>query len=251
MFERFTDRARGVLVLAQTEARQLNHNFIGTEHLLLGLLQESDGVAARALAQLEISLEAVHDRVVAIVGTDGTAHGGSPPFTPRAKRVLELSLREALQLGHNYIGTEHILLGLVREGEGVAAQVLMILAGDLVRVKQAVMEILSGYSESGETGPRQMTEMPLRRWATGVGGRRAGIVGCSFCDRRPPESGQLVAGTNAFICEHCIRHWAGEIPTTSARLEMLRTAEEGVGEGEGPLSAEEDEDEDGPAAPDD
>jgi Clp amino terminal domain, pathogenicity island component/ClpX C4-type zinc finger len=247
MFERFTDRARRVLVLAQEEARLLNHNFIGTEHLLLGLLQEGDGVAARVLAELEISLEAVLDKVEAIVGTAGTAHGGSPPFTPRAKKVLELSLREALQLDHNYIGTEHILLGLLREGEGVGAQVLMILAGDLVRVRQAVMEILSGYSESGETGTRPSTETSPRRWASGVGGRRAGIVGCSFCDRRPPETGQLVAGSNAFICEHCIRHWASAVPTTSARLEMLRTAEENVGEVQELVSGDEDGDGDGAA----
>jgi ATP-dependent Clp protease ATP-binding subunit ClpC len=124
LFERFTDRARRVLVLAQEEARLLNHSFIGTEHILLGLIHEGEGVAAKALESLGISLEAVREKVEETIGPAGTAPTGSPPFTPRAKKVLELSLREALQLGHNYIGTEHMLLGLVREGEGVAAQVL-------------------------------------------------------------------------------------------------------------------------------
>ena len=124
LFERFTDRARRVLVLAQEEARLLNHSFIGTEHILLGLIHEGEGLAAKALESLGISLEAVREKVEETIGPAGSAPTGSPPFTPRAKKVLELSLREALQLGHNYIGTEHMLLGLVREGEGVAAQVL-------------------------------------------------------------------------------------------------------------------------------
>ena len=146
MFERFTDRARRVLVLAQQEARVLGHNFLGTEHLLLALIRETEGVAAMALAQLGIRLDDVRDRVKETVGPAGSAPTGSPPFTPRAKRVLELSLREALQLGHNYIGTEHILLGLVREGEGVAAQILASLGGDLARVRQQVLQILAGYA---------------------------------------------------------------------------------------------------------
>src|SRR5690625_4953751 len=124
MFERFTDRARRVVVLAQEEARMLNHNYIGTEHILLGLIHEGDGVAAKALESLNISLEAVRAQVQEIIGEGQQAPTGHIPFTPRAKKVLELSLREALQLGHNYIGTEHILLGLIREGEGIAAQVL-------------------------------------------------------------------------------------------------------------------------------
>ena len=124
MFERFTDRARRVVVLAQEEARMLSHNYIGTEHILLGLIHEGEGVAAKALESLGISLEAVRAQVEEIIGQGQQAPSGHIPFTPRAKKVLELSLREALQLGHNYIGTEHILLGLIREGEGVAAQVL-------------------------------------------------------------------------------------------------------------------------------
>lgn len=145
MFERFTDRARRVVVLAQEEARMLNHNYIGTEHILLGLIHEGEGVAAKALESLGISLEAVRSQVEEIIGQGQQAPSGHIPFTPRAKKVLELSLREALQLGHNYIGTEHILLGLIREGEGVAAQVLMKLGADLARVRQQVIQLLSGY----------------------------------------------------------------------------------------------------------
>ncbi|HLN17854.1 MAG TPA: Clp protease N-terminal domain-containing protein [Acidimicrobiales bacterium] len=145
MFERFTDRARRVLVLAQEEARLLNHNFIGTEHILLGLIHEGEGVAAVALRELGISLEAVREKVEETIGMAGSAPSPSPPFTPRAKKVLELSLREALQLGHSYIGTEHMLLGLVREGEGVAAQVLVFLGADLGRVRQQVVMLMSGY----------------------------------------------------------------------------------------------------------
>jgi ATP-dependent Clp protease ATP-binding subunit ClpC len=145
MFERFTDRARRVVVLAQEEARMLNHNYIGTEHILLGLIHEGEGVAAKALESLGISLEAVRQQVEEIIGQGQQAPSGHIPFTPRAKKVLELSLREALQLGHNYIGTEHILLGLIREGDGVAAQVLVKLGADLNRVRQQVIQLLHGY----------------------------------------------------------------------------------------------------------
>jgi len=154
VFERFTDRARRVVVLAQEEARLLNHNYIGTEHILLGLIHEGEGVAAKALESLGISLEAVRAQVEEIIGHGGQAPSGHIPFTPRAKKVLELSLREALQLGHNYIGTEHILLGLIREGEGVAAQVLVKLGADLSRVRQQVIQLLSGYAgqKEGQAG---------------------------------------------------------------------------------------------------
>ena len=157
MFERFTDRARRVVVLAQEEARMLNHNYIGTEHILLGLIHEGEGVAAKALESLGIALEGVRQQVEEIIGQGQQAPSGHIPFTPRAKKVLELSLREALQLGHNYIGTEHILLGLIREGEGVAAQVLVKLGADLNRVRQQVLQLLSGYQgkepqESGTGG---------------------------------------------------------------------------------------------------
>ena len=155
MFERFTDRARRVLVLAQEEARLLNHNYIGTEHLLLGLIHEGEGVAATALESLGISLEAVRAQVEEIIGQGQSAPTGHIPFTPRAKKVLELSLREAKQLGHNYIGTEHILLGLIREGEGVAAQVLVKLGAGLDRVRQQVIQVLSGSAAAGmEAGVR-------------------------------------------------------------------------------------------------
>ena len=152
VFERFTDRARKVLTLAQEEARLLNHSFIGTEHLLLGLIHEGDGVGAQALRSLGISLEAVREKVEETIGMAGTAPSGSPPFTPRAKKVLELSLREALQLNHNYIGTEHILLGLVREGEGVAATVLISLGAEPGRVRREVIRLMSGEGEPLASG---------------------------------------------------------------------------------------------------
>jgi ATP-dependent Clp protease ATP-binding subunit ClpC len=152
MFERFTDRARRVVVLAQEEARMLNHNYIGTEHILLGLIHEGEGVAAKALESLGISLDAVRQQVEEIIGQGQQAPSGHIPFTPRAKKVLELSLREALQLGHNYIGTEHILLGLIREGEGVAAQVLVKLGADLNKVRQQVIQLLNGYQSKEPAG---------------------------------------------------------------------------------------------------
>ena len=145
MFERFTEKARRVVVYAQEEARMLNQNYIGTEHLLLGLIREQDGIAAKALESLNISLEDVHAQVEDLIGRGTFVPTGHIPFTPRAKKVLELSLREALQLGHNYIGTEHILLGLIREGEGVAAQVLLNLGADLEKVRSAVIQLLSGH----------------------------------------------------------------------------------------------------------
>jgi ATP-dependent Clp protease ATP-binding subunit ClpC len=146
VFERFTDRARHVVVYAQEEARMLNHDYIGTEHILLGLIHEGEGVAARALEAMSISLDGARHRVEEIIGQGQTAPAGHIPFTPRAKKVLELALREALQLGHTYIGTEHILLGLIREGEGVGAQVLQELGADLNRVRQTVIQLLSGYT---------------------------------------------------------------------------------------------------------
>ena len=146
MFERFTDRARRVVVLAQDEARGLNHNWIGTEHLLLAVIREGHGVGAKALESMQISLDAARQQVESLIGRGQNPVGdGHIPFTPRAKKVLELSLREALQLGHDYIGTEHILLGLIREGDGVAAQVLVSLGCDLNRARQQVIQLLHGY----------------------------------------------------------------------------------------------------------
>ncbi len=165
MFERFTDRARRVVVLAQEEARVLNHNYIGTEHILLGLLREDEGVAAQALKALEISLETVRQQVEQIIGQGQQAPSGHIPFTPRAKKVLELSLREALQLGHNYIGTEHILLGLIHEGHGVAAQVLARLGADLNRVRQQVVELVN--AQEGESEVSRPFPGPPRAWERG------------------------------------------------------------------------------------
>jgi ATP-dependent Clp protease ATP-binding subunit ClpC len=154
MFERFTDGSRRVVVLAQDEARMLNHNYVGTEHILLGLIHEGEGVAARTLESLGISLDVVRQQVEEIIGRGQQAPSVHIPFTPRAKEVLELSLSESLQLGHGYIGTEHILLGLLREGGGVAAQVLVKLGADLNRVRQQVIQLLHGYQarEAGSAG---------------------------------------------------------------------------------------------------
>ena len=145
MYERFTDRARRAVVQAQEEARMLNHDSIGTEHILLGLIHERDGVAAQALESLGISLDVVRQQIEEIIGRGQQAPSEHIPFTPRSKKVLELSLREALQLSHDYIGTEHILLGLIREGDGVAAQVLVKLGADLNRVRQQVIQLLQGH----------------------------------------------------------------------------------------------------------
>jgi ATP-dependent Clp protease ATP-binding subunit ClpC len=167
MFERFTDRSRRVVVLAQEEARMLNHNYIGTEHLLLGLVHEGEGVAARALESLGVSLEAVRQQVEEVIGRGEELPSGHIPFTARAKKVLELSLREAMQLGHNYIGTEHILLGLLREGDGVAAQVLVKLGADLNRVRRQVIQLLHGHAPDAMTGIGSIESRlsALEQWA--------------------------------------------------------------------------------------
>jgi hypothetical protein len=177
MFERFTDRARRVVVLAQEEARLLNHNYIGTEHILLGLIHEGEGVAYLALTELGISLDAVRAQVEAEIGQGSEAPGGHIPFTPRAKKVLELSLREALALGHNYIGTEHILLGLIREGEGVAAQVLVGLGAGLDRVRQQVVQLLANagasQAEQVAAGPSRIRQQAVTAMvASGPGSYR-------------------------------------------------------------------------------
>jgi ATP-dependent Clp protease ATP-binding subunit ClpC len=164
MFERFTDRARRVMVLAQEEARMLSHSHIGTEHLLLGLIHEGEGVAAQALESLGISLQAVRQQVEEVIGQGQHAPADPIPFTRRAKKVLELSRREALAMGHNYVGTEHILLGLLREGDGVAAQVLVRLGADLNRVRQQVIQLLAGHQD--KDGPK-----------SGRAARRAGKAG--------------------------------------------------------------------------
>ena len=184
MFERFTDRARRVVVLAQEEARMLNHDYIGTEHILLGLIHEGHGVAAGALEALGITDEAVRQQIEEIVGRGKKpARSGHIPFTPRAKKSLELSLREALQLGHNYIGTEHILLGLIREGEGPAAQVLTAMGADLDMVREQVIEILHDRQPKDESGTRR----------SGKGGRRKRKLLAEILDRLESIDSRLSA----------------------------------------------------------
>ncbi len=162
MFERFTERARQVVVLAQEEARTLKHNYIGTEHILLGLVREEEGLAARVLESLDITVERVRAQLVRIVGSGEEVTSGQIPFTPRAKKVLELALREALSLHHNYVGTEHILLGLVRENEGVAARVLLDFDADAEKIRNEVIRMLSGPSGSRRAGAEQLAETLVR-----------------------------------------------------------------------------------------
>ncbi|HEY3728036.1 MAG TPA: Clp protease N-terminal domain-containing protein [Solirubrobacteraceae bacterium] len=174
MFEKFTERARQVVVLAQEEARALKHNYIGTEHLLLGLLREEDGVAARVLQSLEITVERVRASVVRMVGPGEELTEGQVPFTPRAKKVLELALRESLILGHNYIGTEHILLGLVRENEGVAARILLDFDADAERIRNEVIRMVPGPEPPGSRQVTMSSGRPTRRpldvaWLDGLG----------------------------------------------------------------------------------
>src|SRR5438445_3950840 len=165
MFERFTERARQVVVLAQDEARALSHNYIGTEHLLLGLLREEDGLAAKVLGELGVTLEAIRDQVARIVGQGDEVSSGQIPFTPRAKKVLELALREALALGHNWIGTEHVLLGLARENEGVAARILLDLGVTADRIAETALRLLGGGQVPGTyaAGFRRRPRMAWRR----------------------------------------------------------------------------------------
>ena len=195
MFERFTDRARRIVVLAQEEARLLHHNYIGTEHLLLGVLDEAEGVGARVLRSFGITAEAVRDDVEDIIGLGGATPSGHIPFTPRAKKVLELSLRESLQLGHSYIGTEHVLLALLREGEGVAAAILFRLGVSLDGVRSRLSlagEQAEEVVEAEEARPPRPTPVPS-------------VVGaCSFCGRELAEVDRFVAGPQGAICDRCV-----------------------------------------------
>ncbi|MGP0030008.1 MAG: Clp protease N-terminal domain-containing protein [Acidimicrobiales bacterium] len=205
MFERFTQETRKVLVLAQEEARLLGHGFIGTEHILLGLRREGDGIAAKALESLDVSLVSLRERVKSTIGDAGTAPSGSPPFTPRAKKVLELALREALQLGHHYIGTEHLLLGLIREGEGVATTVLVDLGVEPSRVRQEVIKLMSDHG----------TDVPVERREEGGGAPEPRCPQCGVGvsemvryrsitarpDRGDDTSGSIVV--NVLYCGRC------------------------------------------------
>jgi hypothetical protein len=240
VFERFTERARAVLVLAEEEARSLDHGFVGTEHLLLGLIREGDGAAARALESLGISLQVVREKVEDMIGPSGTGSSGKPPFTPRAKQVLELSLREALQLGRNYIGTEHILLGLVREGEGVAAQVLQSLGADLERVQESVTEVLISYRrrdvDDGPGGslagvgnnsdlryPYKMIPGPERSLGSTSLGLR--IVGVLLFDDVIRVTWRLhgVPGALTRLVEHATRTSDADVGFRAMRAEVRRT----------------------------
>ncbi|HUC15471.1 MAG TPA: Clp protease N-terminal domain-containing protein [Acidimicrobiales bacterium] len=217
MFERFTHESRRVLVLAQEEARLLSHNFIGTEHLLLGLIRQGDGVAAHALASLGIRLEAVRAAVEETIGPAGASITGSPPFTPRAKKVLELSLREALQLGHNYIGTEHILLGLVREGEGVAVEVLVRLGADVWCVRQEVIGLLDGThvpgpDREGAGGPAPLVTPRCNRCGAELS-ESARYTRIEAAPSNDAVEGQGPLSMTVFYCGRCGTFLVGDVET--------------------------------------
>ncbi len=212
MFERFTERARQVVVLAQDEARTLKHNYIGTEHILLGLLREEEGLAARVLDSLDITLEEVRAQVARIIGQGEEVTAGQIPFTPRAKKVLELALREALSLGHNYIGTEHILLGLVRENEGVAARILLDFDADAEKIRNEIIRMLS--PQTGREPGRPMARI---------------IVHCPSCDAPVESVGTkmvpgrfIVEGDGAQTCRRC-----GAVWHLSYRVEWRMPGDEG------------------------
>ena len=197
MFERFTDRARRVVVLAQEEARLLDHNFIGTEHLLLGMLHEGEGMAAQVLESAEISLESARAQVAAAVVSPSSSNpDGHIPFTPRAKKVLELSLREAWELDADLIGTEHLLLALLREGQGLAIEVLVNLGADLGRLREQALQLTS--REARDPGP---PEKPDIRPASTT---HQALLHCSFCNESQDKVAKLIAGPGVYICDRCV-----------------------------------------------
>jgi hypothetical protein len=218
VFDRFTNRARRVVVLAQEEARNLDHNYIGTEHILLGLTREAEGRAAHALALCDVSMEGVRAQVLEIIGRGESAPGGHIPFTPRAKKVLELALREALELGHHHIGSEHILLGIVREGEGVAAQVLVKLGADLTRVRRAVglwdspgtavLHGSVGVSMPARRGPAVLQQLPA-------------AMHCVLCGRDLWDVERSVAGSGGSVCSECVAAAADALARTTDRETRL------------------------------
>ena len=217
MFERFTNRARHVVVLAQEEARRLHHNYIGTEHVLLGLLGEPGGLAFQALERFGMSLDSTREEVKAIVGIGKAEHSGHIPFTPRAKKILELALREALQLHHNYIGTEHILLGVIREGDGVGAQVLKQHSADLTPIRMAVLDLLSTVPTEATRGRRWLR----RRSAAGPGeapepGESAELRTTPAADTSLSEAARL-AGSQPVGSHHLLLAALGDPDTAAAR----------------------------------
>jgi hypothetical protein len=228
VFERFSDGARRVVVLAQEEARLLNHNYIGTEHLLLGIVREGEGVAAQALESLEISLTDVRREVEDFIGRGEQVPSGHIPFTPRAKKVLELALREAMQLGHNYIGTEHILLGIIREGDGVAARTLIKLGAVLDRARAEVIDLLgAGAGEqtpskvlsTSETDPELLRARAAAAAAAAAAGARTGALPeprCSICGRAEARVDRIVAARGVLICDRCVRDVAAELEESDA-----------------------------------
>jgi ATP-dependent Clp protease ATP-binding subunit ClpC len=237
MFERFTNRARHVVVLAQEEARRLQHNYIGTEHVLLGLLGEPEGVAFRALEGFGMSLEGTREEVRAIIGTGKKAPSGHIPFTPRAKKTLEYALREAVQLRHNYIGTEHILLGVIREGDGVGAKILKQHSADLRAIRMAVLDLLTTVPTEATRGRRWLR----RRSATGPGeetepGESAELRTTPAADTSLSEAARL-AGSQPVGSHHLLLAALGDPDTAAARAlaalgvdldqarEALRTAD--------------------------
>ncbi len=222
MFERFTDRARRVVVLAQEEARLLDHNYIGTEHILLGLIHEGDGVAARVLESLDISLADVRCQVEEVVGRGIKTPAGHIPFTSQAKKVLELSLREALQLNHNYIGTEHILLGLIREGDGVAAQVLVKLGADLSRTRQRVVQVVSDHAAGTAEAEAPRPAVMQARSRFGQTSAARSIPTCSFCGRDLWDIDHYVAGPGAYICDVCITTAHDALNNSADEQQVLR-----------------------------
>ena len=203
MFERFTDRARRVVVLAQEEARLLDHNFIGTEHVLLGMLAEGEGIAAQVLVSADISLDAARSRVEATGRRGSSSPSGHIPFTPRAKKVLEYALREALQLGGNFIDTEHLLLALLREGEGIAIQVLVNLGADLDRVREQVIEMPGGRTAlfEAEKLDRPVLQKPQMQPASSTSKT---LLHCSFCNEPQDRVAKLIAGPGVYICDRCV-----------------------------------------------